>query len=125
MTNEFFVMITAMQENRLPAIEHPRGGIPRVDAAPALHISISDAGFSVRASSRRLLRHGEFENWAVIAPSGIPNKVQVADMVVLTIAHTFMVGSRFGKIQKSRQGRKKCSTVPDGTLKIGLHYSLP
>jgi hypothetical protein len=38
--------------------------------------------FSVRASSRRLLRHEEFENWAVIALGGIPNKVQVGDMGV-------------------------------------------
>jgi hypothetical protein len=38
--------------------------------------------FQVRASSCRLLRHGEFENWAVIALGGIPNKVQVGDMGV-------------------------------------------
>jgi hypothetical protein len=33
-------------------------------------------------SSRRLLHHGEVENWAVIALGGIPNKVQVGDMGV-------------------------------------------
>jgi hypothetical protein len=43
-------------------------------------ISNSDAGLSIRASSRRLLRHEEFENWAVIALGGIPNKVQVGNM---------------------------------------------
>src|ERR1035441_2682055 len=35
--------------------------------------------FLIRASSRRLLHHGEFENWAVIALGGIPNKVQVGE----------------------------------------------
>ncbi len=29
-----------------------------------------------------MLRHGEFENWAVISLGGIPNKVQVGDMGV-------------------------------------------
>jgi len=38
--------------------------------------------FLIIASSRRLLRYGEFENWAVIALGGIPNKVQVGDMGV-------------------------------------------
>src|ERR1017187_1221896 len=38
--------------------------------------------FSIRASSRRLLRHGGFHHWAVIALGGIPNKVQVGDMGV-------------------------------------------
>src|ERR1035437_3876405 len=38
--------------------------------------------FSVRASSRRLLRHGKFENWAVIALGIIPNKVQVGHLGV-------------------------------------------
>jgi len=37
---------------------------------------------TIRAFSRRLLHHGEFENWAVIALGGIPNKVQVGDMGV-------------------------------------------
>jgi len=38
--------------------------------------------FLIRASSRRLLRYGEFENRAIIALGGIPNKVQVGDMGV-------------------------------------------
>ena len=45
--------------------------------------SNSDAGLSVRASSRQLLRHGEFENWAVIALGGIPNKVKVTVQEIL------------------------------------------
>jgi hypothetical protein len=46
------------------------------------HFNPGFFNFSVRVSSRRLLRYGGFENWAVIALGGIPNKVQVGDMGV-------------------------------------------
>jgi hypothetical protein len=67
----------------------------------------------------------EFENWAVIGLGGIPNKVQVGDMVVLTIAQPFMAGFTVRKRHQSRQGRKNWSAVPGGTRKIGLRYSQP
>jgi hypothetical protein len=43
----------------------------------------------------------------------------------LKIAQPFMAGFMIWKCSKSRQGRKKWSIVPDGTLKFGSCCSRP
>ena len=75
-------------------------------------ILIPLAGFLIRASSRRLLRHGEFENWAVIALGGIPNKVQVGDMGV--VGRIFPVFDNSPAIYGWVHGSES-SQVPSGT----------
>jgi len=94
--------------------------------------------FLIRASSRRLLHRGEFENWAVIALGGIPNKVQVGDMGVdgrifpvfdnSPAIYGWVHGSETSQVPSGTKGpcgRPPMPAVPDGTLKIGLRCSQP
>jgi len=47
-----------------------------------------------------------------------PFRKIAAGKLPLKIAQPFMAGYDASKINKSRQGRQKCSFVPDGTCKI-------
>ncbi len=80
----------------------------------------------------RIIPSFEFENWAVIALGGIPNKVQVGDMGVdgrifpvfdtSPAIYGWVHGSATSPVP---QGRKKCSAVPGGTWKTCFAFSQP